>query len=114
MRSKLYQGGGLAVCHSRPFESQGFGGAGLGSIQIDQTKLNANTMNDEPRMYADTEAKSFSVWRLCAYSKTLRGWSKSPTRNSGKNVRLKNTNIIQKWICPSRLFSIFPVNFGVQ
>ena len=39
---------------------------------------------------------SFSVCRLGAYSKTRRGWPRSPTRNSGKNVQLKKMKNVQK------------------
>ena len=40
--------------------------------------------------------------------------SRNPAANSGKNVRLKNTNIVQKWIFASLSLNAIPVIFGSQ
>src|SRR5665213_2691263 len=114
IRSKLYGGTGVGVCHSSPRESHGFAGARLGSRKIDHTKFAMKNRNDEPSTNALTEEKAFNPWRRAAYSKTRLGIPSNPTMKSGKNVKLKKTNINQKWICPSRLLSVYPVIFGSQ
>src|SRR5664280_65291 len=108
MRSKLYGGIGLAVCHSRPRESHGLGGAFSGLMNIDHIR------NAIPRQNAAIDEKSLRPWRFFAYVNTRRGWPKSPMMNIGKNVRLKKTNIVQKWIMPSLRFIILPVILGSQ
>jgi hypothetical protein len=45
---------------------------------------------------------------------TRRGWPSSPTANNGRKVELKKTNIVQKWIFPTRWLSIRPVILGSQ
>ena len=40
--------------------------------------------------------------------------SRKPAAKSGKNVRLKKTNISQKWIFPSVSFNVTPSIFGSQ
>ena len=83
-------------------------------MKIDHTKLAMKITNDAPSRKALTEAKSFSTWRLLAYSNTRRGWPSNPTRNRGKNVRLKKMNIVQKCHFPSRWFIVLPVILGSQ
>src|ERR1700731_4703011 len=104
----------MGVCHSRPRECQGLGVDGRGSMNIDHTKLTTKMMNEAPRKKALTDAMSLRVWRFWAYSKTRRGWPRSPTRKRGKNVRLKKMNIAQKCHLPSRSLICFPVIFGSQ
>jgi len=69
---------------------------------------------ENPSTYADAETKSFRVCRCGAYVETRRGMSRKPAAKSGKKVRLKKTNISQKWIFPSRSLSVSPVIFGSQ
>src|SRR6185437_16029555 len=112
--SKLSAGGGLGTCHSRPRACHGFRGAGFRQTTVDITKLKMKTHRLPPRQNAEIDTQSFSVCRLAAYSKTRRGWPSRPAANSGMNVELNATNIVQKWILPSRSFMVTPITFGSQ
>src|SRR5665213_2493591 len=114
IRSKLWTGIGVAVCHSSPSESHGLAGAFWGAMNWDHIRLATKIRNDAPRQNAAIEEKSFKVCRSLAYVKTRRGWPNSPMTNIGKNVRLKKTNIVQKCHSPSFLFIVRPVIFGSQ
>src|SRR5438034_3218705 len=106
IRSKLATGTGVGICHSSPREAQGFSTAGSRTKTSDQTRLAMKTSIEKPRTYADAETKSFNPCRCGAYVETRRGMLRKPAAKSGKNVRLKKTNISQKWIFASVSFSV--------
>src|ERR1035441_2578846 len=103
IRSKLWRGMGVAVCHSSPKESHGFAGDFCGLMICDHIKLAMKMRNEAPRRNALTDEKSFQLCRFLAYVKTLRGCPSRPMMNMGKNVKLKNTNMVQKCHSPSFL-----------
>ena len=111
---KLSGGGGEGICHSRPRACHGFCGARSRQTTVDITKLKMKMSIDTPRQNAEIDTQSFSVSRLRAYSNTRRGWPSMPTANSGMKVELNVMNIVQKWILPSRWFSVMPMTFGSQ
>src|SRR5439155_13298251 len=113
-RSKFETGTGVGPCHSRPREAHGFSAAGCRTKTSDQTRLAMKMSIEKPRMYAEEETKSFSACRCGAYVETRRGMSRKPAANSGKNVRLKKTNINQKWIFASVSLRVTPSIFGSQ
>ncbi len=78
------------------------------------TKLIRKIRIDAPRKNAEIDTQSFSVSRLRAYSNTRLGWPSWPTANSGRKVELKKMNMVQKWIFPSRSFSLIPIILGSQ
>ena len=69
---------------------------------------------EAPRQNAAADTHWFTHSRPAGYTDARRGWSRKPAANSGKKVRLKKTNIVQKWILASRSFRITPVIFGSQ
>src|ERR1700677_4472648 len=114
MCSKLSGGGGEETCHSRPRDRHGLPTSRYRQNTVDMTKLTRKISSDTPRQNAEIDTQSFSVSRLRAYSNTRRGWPSSPTANSGRKVELNVMNIDQKWIFPSRSFSLMPSILGSQ
>src|SRR5438132_4119871 len=96
IRSKFSTGTGVGNCHSSPRDAHGFATAGMRAKTSDQTRLARKISIENPSRNADAETKSLSTCRCGAYVETRRGMSRNPAANSGKNVRLKKMNIIQK------------------
>src|SRR5438445_13643721 len=114
IRSKFSVGTGVGNCHSSPRDAHGFASAGTRAKTSDQTRLAMKISIEKPSMNADADTKSFSTCKCGAYVETRRGMSRKPAANSGKNVRLKKTNIIQKWILASVSLRVKHSIFGSQ
>src|SRR5215471_13405763 len=106
MCSKFSGGGGEETCHSRPREFHGFPVSFSRQTSVDMIKL---INSDPPRQNAEIDTQTLSACRFSAYSNTRRGMPNMPSANSGRNVELKKMNIVQKWILPSRSFSLIPI-----
>src|SRR5215471_9258367 len=114
MCSKFSGGGGEDTCHSRPREFHGLPVSFSRQTSVDMMKLIRKINSDPPSRNAEIETQSLSVCRFRAYSKTRRGMPIMPSANNGRNVELKKMNIVQKWILPSRSFSLIPIILGSQ
>src|SRR5437764_1019601 len=74
----------------------------------------ANTNIETPNRNAETDTKSLRPCRRGAYVDTRRGIPSRPAAKRGANVRLKNTNVPQKWTFASISLNESPVIFGSQ
>src|SRR5579859_2700 len=113
-RWKFSGGGGVGSCHSRLRDRHGLATSRSRQKSVDMTKLIRKIRIETPRQKAEVETQSFRVCRLRAYSNTRRGIPIRPSANSGRKVVLKKMNMVQKWILPSRSFSLMPVILGSQ
>ena len=113
-RLKFSGGGGDESCHSRLRARHGLPTSGSRQNSMDITKLIRKIRIEPPSKNAEIETQSLSVCRLRAYSNTRRGMPSMPSANNGRKVELKKMNMVQKWILPSRSFSLIPVIFGSQ
>src|SRR5215471_4398627 len=114
MRSKFSGGGGEEVCHSRPRDRHGLPVSFSRQKSVDMTKLNRKINIDAPSKYAEIDTQTLIPWSRCSYSNTRRDMPSMPAANSGRKVELKKMNMVQKWILPSRSFSLIPIIFGSQ
>src|SRR5436190_11730747 len=95
--SKFLTGTGVGTWNSSPRECQGFGSAGTRAMTIEYTRFTTNTNIETPNRNAETDTKSLRPCRRGAYVDTRRGIPSRPAAKRGANVRLKNTNVPQKW-----------------
>src|SRR5579863_2005446 len=114
MCSKFSGGGGEETCHSRPRDRHGFPTSFSRQTSVDMVKLIRKIRIEPPRQKAEIDTQSLRVCRFRAYSNTRRGMPIMPSANNGRNVELKKMNMVQKWILPSRSFSLIPIILGSQ
>src|SRR5690242_14729707 len=114
MRSKLCTGTGEGSWNSIERDAHGFASAGFFTNASDQTRLKRKTSIEAPSRKAEIETHWLRNSSPLGYVMTRRGWPRKPTAKSGANVRLKKTNMPQKWIFPNVSFSCQPVIFGTQ